>query len=59
MSSLAAARADGFYRPKNFDPSKVIPKKSDIQHEKPFVVVEGQRVGGSKIRYETPFHVRC
>lgn len=59
MSSLAAARADGFYRPKNFDPTKVVPKKSDLAEEKPFVVVEGQRVGGSKVRYETPFHVRC
>ena len=59
MSSLAAARADGFYRPKNFDPNKVEVRKSDFQHEKPFKVVEGQRVGGNKIRYETPFHVRC
>jgi hypothetical protein len=30
MSSLAAARADGYYRPKNFDPTKVVPKKSDL-----------------------------
>lgn len=59
MSTLAAARADNFYRPKNFDPSKVVPRKSDLAEEKPFVVVEGQRVGGSKVRYETPFHVRC
>lgn len=59
MSSLAAARADGYYRPKNFDPSKMEVRKSDTPHEKPFVVVEGQRVGGSKVRYETPFHVRC
>lgn len=51
MSSLAAARADGFYRPKNFDPAKIVPKKSDLAEEKPFVVVEGQRVGGSKVRY--------
>ena len=41
MSSLAAARADGYYRPKNFDPSKVEVRKSDTPHEKPFVVVEG------------------
>jgi hypothetical protein len=39
MSSLAAARADGFYRPKNFDPTKVVLKKSDFPEEKPFVVV--------------------
>jgi hypothetical protein len=30
MSSLAAARADGYYRPKNFDPAKIIPRKSDL-----------------------------
>jgi hypothetical protein len=30
MSSLAAARADGYYRPKNFDPKKFAPRKSDI-----------------------------
>lgn len=30
MSSLAASRADGYYRPKNFDPSKFVQKKSDI-----------------------------
>jgi hypothetical protein len=29
MSTLAAARADNFYRPKNFDPTKVVPRKSD------------------------------
>lgn len=56
MSSLAAARADGFYRPKNFDADKLEIRKD---YDKPFVVVEGQRVGGSKVRYETPFHVRC
>ncbi len=59
MSSLAAARADGYYRSKNFDPAKFVPKKSDVAYDKPFVVVEGQRIGGSKVRYETPFHVRC
>ena len=51
MSTLAAARADNFYRPKNFDPSKVAPHKSDNPPEKPFKVVEGHRVGGSKLRY--------
>lgn len=30
MSSLAAARADGFYRPKNFDPNKMEVRKSDF-----------------------------
>jgi hypothetical protein len=30
MSSLAAARADGYYRPKNFDPSKMVLRKSDL-----------------------------
>lgn len=59
MSSLAASRADGYYRPKNFDPTKIALRKSDFPEDKPFVVVEGQRVGGNKIRYETPFHVRC
>lgn len=59
MSTLAAARADNFYISKNYDPSKVKAKKSDTAEEKPFKVVEGERVGGSKVRYETPFHVRC
>jgi hypothetical protein len=39
MSSLAASRADGYYRPKNFDPSKIEVRKSDFEHEKPFKVV--------------------
>lgn len=29
MSTLAAARADNFYISKNYDPTKVKPKKSD------------------------------
>ncbi len=32
MSSLAAARADNFYLSKNYDPEKVVVKKSDIPH---------------------------
>lgn len=59
MSTLAAARADNFYYSKNYNPDKVPPKKSELAPDKPFTVVEGQRVGGSKVRYETPFHVRC
>lgn len=39
MSSLAAARADGYYRPKNFDPSKFAERKSDKPEDKPFKVV--------------------
>lgn len=31
MSTLAAARADNFYLPKNYDPKNVKPKKSDIK----------------------------
>ena len=41
MSNLAAARADNFYRPKNYDPTKLVLRKSDFPEEKPFVVVEG------------------
>ena len=41
MSSLAASRADGYYRPKNFDPNKMEVRKSDTPYEKPFKVVEG------------------
>lgn len=59
MSTLAAARADNFYVKKNFDPKNVPPKKSQLKEDKPFQVVEGERVGGGKVRYETPFHVRC
>ena len=51
MSSLAAARADGYYRPKNFDPAKMEVRKSDFPADKPFKVVEGQYIGGSKVRY--------
>lgn len=36
MSSLAAARADGYYFSKNYDPTKVPDKK---QADKPFNVV--------------------
>ena len=39
MSSLAAARADGYYRAKNFDPAKFAPRKSDTPEDKPFTVV--------------------
>jgi len=39
MSSLAAARADGYYRAKNFDPAKFAPHKSDKPKETPFTVV--------------------
>lgn len=31
MSTLAAARADNFYFSKNYDPSKVKPRKSDLE----------------------------
>ena len=59
MSSLAAARADNFYISKNYDPSRVKPKKSELEERKPFVHKEGEIVKGKTIRYETPFHVRC
>lgn len=48
MSTLAAARADNYYYSKNYDHTKVPEKK---QADQPFKVVEGQRVGGSKVRY--------
>lgn len=51
MSTLAAARADNYYYPKNYNPANVPPKKSELTEDKPFKVVEGQRVGGSKVRY--------
>ena len=51
MSTLAAARADNFYYSKNYNPDKVPPKKSELAEQKPFKVVEGQRVGGTKVRY--------
>lgn len=59
MSTLAAARADNFYFSKTYDPAKIKPRKSDTEERKPFVRVEGQHIYGKKIRYETPFHVRC
>lgn len=39
MSTLAAARADNFYYPKNYNPEKVPPKKSELTEDKPFKVV--------------------
>jgi len=39
MSTLAAARADNFYLAKNYDPKKVVARKSDNSEEKSFVVV--------------------
>lgn len=38
MSTLAAARADNFYYPKNYNPEKVPPKKSELTEDKPFKV---------------------
>ena len=52
MSSLAAARADNFYYPKNFDPSK---SNTLNQHNKDLGIVREK----STIRFEMMFDVRC
>jgi coiled-coil domain-containing protein 130 len=58
MSTLAAARADNFYYPKNWDPSKGSLNKFHKSHPL------GSRAKKIKegiltIRFEVPFHVRC
>lgn len=72
MSTLSAARADNFYFPKDFDPSvhksihhynKV--KKEEKHGARNFGVPKNTTSnpkdddGTSKVRFETPFHVRC
>ena len=52
MSSLAAARADNFYFPKNFDPSK---SKTLAQHNKQHGLTHDK----ATIRFEMMFDVRC
>jgi hypothetical protein len=52
MSSLAAARADNFYFPKNFDPSK---SNTLNQHNNQNRASSGK----STIRFEMMFDVRC
>lgn len=58
MSTLAAARADNFYYPKNWDPTKGSLNKFKKSHPL------GSRANKMKqgiitIRYEVPFHIRC
>jgi len=58
MSTLAAARADNFYYPKNWDPSKGSLNKYHKSHPlgaRANKIKEGILV----IRFEVPFHVRC
>ncbi|KAL4472912.1 hypothetical protein ABPG72_007789 [Tetrahymena utriculariae] len=58
MSSLKAARADNFYYPKDWDPSKGSLNKFQNSHplgDRAKKIDQGILV----IRYETPFHVRC
>jgi len=52
MSSLAAARADNFYYPKDFDPSK---HNTLAQHNRS----KGITKGTGTVRFEMMFHVRC
>ena len=52
MSSLAAARADNFYYPKDFDPRK---SNTLNQHNKNKGIVKDR----STIRFEMMFDVRC
>ena len=71
MSSLAAARADNFYIPKDFDPKKhkslndYNRKKKAEKFKKRHP--DGKNIGGkraksewvNKVRFECPFHVKC
>ena len=74
MSTLSAARADNFYFPKDFNPSihKSIHHYNLLKKEekrgaksKSFGVPKNKsdetknEDGTTKVRYETPFHVRC
>lgn len=67
MSTLSAARADNFYFPKDFDPSKHKTLHHYNRVKKAEKSGRGEKDGNSfatpkethKVRYETPFHVRC
>ena len=58
MSTLAAARADNFYYPKGWDPSKGSLNKYQNSHplgKRAKKIDQGILV----IRFEVPFHIRC
>lgn len=74
MSSLAAARADNFYIPKDFDPKKHKSlndynrkKKAEKLKKKHPHGRQGKEKGSdgkgkgwvNKVRFECPFHVKC
>jgi coiled-coil domain-containing protein 130 len=58
MSTLAAARADNFYYPKGWDPSKGSLNQYQGSHP---LGVRAKKIkeGILVIRFEMPFHVRC
>ena len=53
MSSLAAARADGYHYPKDFDPQKH--GTLNKYNQKKNIVAQDSNV----VRFEMMFHVRC
>ncbi len=56
MSTLAACRADNFYRPHDYDPSK---RKKEIEKKRKEGKLKLRKQGARKIRFEMPFHIRC
>ncbi|CAD8122872.1 unnamed protein product [Paramecium sonneborni] len=63
MSTLAAARADNFYFGPNYDPnggSLKYQRKMKLKGKrKPSRLDQYKIKSGPKIRFETPFHVKC
>lgn len=67
MSTLAAARADNFYIPKDFDPKKHISlndynkkKQAEKLRQKYGDNYDPKKVeANNKIRFEAPFHIKC
>lgn len=58
MSTLKAARADNFYFPKDWDPSKGTLNKFQNSHP---LGNRASKIGQGilVVRYETPYHIRC
>lgn len=63
MSTLAAARADNFYFPQDYNPnggSLKYQRKMKLKGpHKPSRLDQYKIKSGPKIRFETPFHVKC
>ena len=56
MSSLAAACADGYYRPDSWDIDR---KKKHIEKKREMGILKDRKFGSKVCRFEVPFHIRC